>query len=616
MSIFTIDLCVNWVRVGECVDGTFDGTLRDLATGEWRLTGSVAAQAFVQKPTTIVATPSYITFPGVVGNYLSVTDAASVDVAGDITLIAHLAPIDWAQSGNPKLIAKRSSTTTSSYRLYLNAGKPAIAVSPDGTDTNQRVFLATVAVGYATGTWKYVAATLDVDNGAAGASARFWTSDDLVAWTQLGATVTSAGITSIFNSTSAVEIGSDLIGTAGQWAGQIDRVIVANGIGAAGIPGGTTVLDVNAGPITDPSAATFTATTGQTVTVNRAGAGAQTSIVVAPLPSVGVTYTLADVNTVRVVRDNTIVFAGYVAPVSNGVGGLEVVSTGTDQQFTLTGPDAWSVLASRIAYPDPATGPPWATGWDVRTGLASTVAATYLAANAGVAATADRVIPGLAIVDGFAGMSGTWSARLQPLDELVQRICNDGAITCRLAVSFAGAVTATLAAPSDRRLTVVLSDQGDLTNIDQINIPASATFVVAGGQGQLTARSFATSGTATGVTRREVFINQSSLSNPSEVQQSANTKRLASAASLTVRAAATDIAASRVVYLDNYDLGDTISLEIATVRYPVIVEAVNVHVGLDRAVIRPVFGPAAPGLLAGLIRDVGDLQSRFDTQNA
>jgi ReqiPepy6 Gp37-like protein len=325
-------------------------------------------------------------------------------------------------------------------------------------------------------------------------------------------------------------------------------------------------------------------------------------------------YTLADVDTVRVVRDAQIVFPGYVSPIVSGVGALQITGGVDGEQFSLTGPDAWDVLTSRVAYPTPSTGPPWADSHDIRTGVASTVAAGYILANAGSSATADRQIPGLTVVDGSAGTTGSWSARLQLLEQLVVRVCQDGGLVCRLTVDFDGDVEIELGNPRDRRATTVLSDQGDLTNIQTIVTPEETTFVIAGGQGNLTARTFATAGSATGAVRREVFSNQSSLSTSTELQQSANTTLALAASTLTVRAELTDAAAERLQYLEDYEVGDIISAEIGVIRYPVIVQAVTFHVSPQRSVIRPVLGDAAPDLLTGLIRDVAGLQSRFDTQ--
>lgn len=327
-------------------------------------------------------------------------------------------------------------------------------------------------------------------------------------------------------------------------------------------------------------------------------------------------YTLADIDTVRIVQGASIAFGGFVAPVASGVGGLDIVQAPTGDTFALKGADLWDPLASRVAYPTPTTDLPWAAGHDDRSGVASTVAAGYIRDNLGSGALAARQYPGLALVDGATGLSGTWSARLQPLDQLVARVCADGGITCRVRLGFDGTITYILGKVLDRRTTVVLSDQGDLTGIDMLSAPAVATFVVAGGQGDLAARTFATAGTATGAARREVFADWSSLSTPTEVQQAANSTLARDAASLTVQAQITDVAALGLTYLTNYDVGDIISVEIDLVRYPVVVNAVTIHVGVDRQVIRPVLGSGPVNVVAGLFSDVADLQSRFDTQIA
>lgn len=325
-------------------------------------------------------------------------------------------------------------------------------------------------------------------------------------------------------------------------------------------------------------------------------------------------FTLEDVNTIRIVRDADVVYSGYVAPVASGVGGLDIVADVDGERFTLTGTDAWSVLASRVAYPTPTTEPPWGDSWDVRTGLASTCAAGYITANTGAGTTVARRIPGLTVIDAGVGLTGTWSARLQPLDQLVARVCRDGHITCRFRVDYAGAVTVTLRNANDRRTTVVVSDQGDLTKIQHVRVPPSSTYVITGGQGSLTARTFATAGTATGAARREVFSDQSSLSTLAEVQQTATTTLATAGATLTVRAEITDSAAAGFRFLDDYDIGDTIAIEIADVRYPVTVESITFQVSPERSVIRPVLGDATPDLVTGLLRDVAGLASRFDTQ--
>lgn len=323
-------------------------------------------------------------------------------------------------------------------------------------------------------------------------------------------------------------------------------------------------------------------------------------------------YTPTDVDTIRVLRNTTIVFAGFVWPVSDGVGGLELV----DDRYIYSGPDLWAALTTRLAYPTPSTEAPWTDSHDTRTGLASTVAAGFIERNAGYLALPDRVIPGLTVIDGAVGLSSTWSARLQPLDQVVARVCKGGFILCRVAVSIDGAITVSLSGIRDRRSVCLLSDQGDLSKIQLIHKPAPATFIVAGGQGELTARIFAASGYATGAARRESFLDYSSLPSWMEVAEAATARLAASEASLTVRAELTDTASSRLVYLTDYEVGDLVATEIEDVRYPVTVSSVVIEISPSRKVIRPVLGDASPNQLTSLVRDVGRLSARLESQIA
>lgn len=326
---------------------------------------------------------------------------------------------------------------------------------------------------------------------------------------------------------------------------------------------------------------------------------------------------IVDVDTVRVVReeDRRVLFSGWVLPVDDATGGLEELDGGDDgPRFVLTGPDAWEPLMRRIAYPVPEAEPPWSLSHNERTGVASTVAAAYLAANLGDDALPARQYGDVTIIDGEVGASSTWTARLQRLDVLIARVCRDGGITCRPSVGFDGGLRVVLGAPRDSSARIVLSDQGDLTEYRRRTVPASATYVIAGGQGELTDRLFAvsTSGVS-GRDRREVFADWSNLASATEVSRAALTTRRQSAATWSVQAAIADVAAQRLRFLDDYDIGDLLSVEINSIRHAVPIEAVRIELDASHGVIRPVFGTAAPDLLAGLLRDVAGLRSRLDS---
>jgi hypothetical protein len=216
---------------------------------------------------------AYVRVPGIVGNYLSSPDAASLRLTGDIDLIARLALDDWTPSSVTNLIAKFSTTGQFAYRLYIDtSGRPVFGYSNDGTTLIART--ASTATGVTDGAPKWVRATMDIDNGSSQHEVKFYLSDDGSSWTQLGTTVTTAGVATIFAGTSTIGIG-DRSNTAGQTsAGKFYRAIIKDGIG------GSTVLDVDTSVITSGDATSFTATTGQTVTINRAASGRKTVAVV------------------------------------------------------------------------------------------------------------------------------------------------------------------------------------------------------------------------------------------------------------------------------------------------------------------------------------------------
>lgn len=321
-------------------------------------------------------------------------------------------------------------------------------------------------------------------------------------------------------------------------------------------------------------------------------------------------FDLDTVDAVRVVReaDRRIVFSGFATPVDDGTGGLEVDGVDDGERFVLAGPDAWFPLTARVAYPDPSTEAPWSLSHDERSGVASTVAAAYVAANLGDGALAARRWGDVDITDGETGLSGSWSARLQRLDLLIARVCSDGGILCRPTITFAGAVAVWLGGPRDRSATIVLSDQGDLVNLKRRRVAARKTHVIAGGQGNLTARTFRQSSSGeTGDDRVEAFADWSSLATAAEVQQAANTTRAQAAATWSVSADLSDVAAQRLRFLTDYDIGDLVAVEINNVRHSVPIDAVRIELVPDRQVIRPILGTAAPNALAGLVRTVASL---------
>jgi len=204
---------------------------------------------------------NYVYLPGVQNCGLSVPDEAALDITGDIDLRVQVAMDDWTPTAYSFLLGKRTGGQYS-YELGVNTnGTLSFSWSTDGS--TQLVKNSTVATGIPDGTVKWVRATLDVDNGLLGNDVKFFTSNDGTSWTQLGSTVTTALTTSIFSGTALVTLG--ILGNlfTSPSAGKFYRGQVLNGID------GTTVLDIDTSRLTSGGDTTFTAVTGQTVTINR-----------------------------------------------------------------------------------------------------------------------------------------------------------------------------------------------------------------------------------------------------------------------------------------------------------------------------------------------------------
>lgn len=164
---------------------------------------------------------------------------------------------DWTPSAENFVVGEYLTTGNKrgwSLRVRTT-GVVRLLCSPDGTATVTAD--STASVPFANLEKGWIRAVLDVNNGAAGKTARFYTSDDGITWTQLGADVTTAGTTSIASHSGNV-IGLGGEGTSASLIGRVYAVRLYSTIG-----GSTNLVDPDPW---DWSTATYGATGVTTVT--------------------------------------------------------------------------------------------------------------------------------------------------------------------------------------------------------------------------------------------------------------------------------------------------------------------------------------------------------------
>lgn len=251
-----------------------------------RGTGGAALNAMVGSTTGVdsndptflpyTGTP-YVYLPGVAGNYLSVPDAASLDIVGDIDIRVKVALDDWTPPSSTNVLINSydyGGQARWAFRVLVTGTLQFEWFNSSVVNTTK---VSSVVTGLTDGSAKWLRATLDVDNGASGSDVKFWMSDDGVAWSQLGTTQTTAGTTNVRETAGSVIVGGENAGATTPPSGKFYRAQVY-----AGLDGTDKRLDIDTSILTSGAATSFTAATGQTVTINRSTSGRKSVAVVAP----------------------------------------------------------------------------------------------------------------------------------------------------------------------------------------------------------------------------------------------------------------------------------------------------------------------------------------------
>ncbi|PXY25146.1 hypothetical protein BAY59_24275 [Prauserella coralliicola] len=143
--------------------------------------------------------------PGLRGSSVSTPDAAAWS---DLDLRIEVEPSTWRPTGPVALLSKWASAGDQrSFTLSLNAaGRLVLDWSPLGTLASALSRTSTAAIPENSGRLA-VRATLQINNGAGGHTAHFYTAPTLAGpWTQLGLSSTGSGTTVVHAGTQALEI--------------------------------------------------------------------------------------------------------------------------------------------------------------------------------------------------------------------------------------------------------------------------------------------------------------------------------------------------------------------------------------------------------------------------
>jgi hypothetical protein len=188
----------------------------------------------------------------------SCPDSAPLSITGDLELRWRVRADDYTPSADVHIVSHWDSLASNNrgYRFGVNSsGNLFLSWSPDGTAAAALTATST-APSFVDGTDYWVRVTFDVNDGGGNRVISFYKSSDTtydhtaVSWSLIN-TVTTAGVTSIFDTNSEQNVGAILSGAPGYWTGRVYAGAVLSGIG------GTVVADPNfdVGAQRDPDAA-------------------------------------------------------------------------------------------------------------------------------------------------------------------------------------------------------------------------------------------------------------------------------------------------------------------------------------------------------------------------
>lgn len=155
----------------------------------------------------------------------------STSLTGTIDVRAHVRAPDYTPT-SARMVVGAMSFGKRSWSLCLNtSGALVVMYSTDASAVATMTSTANLAVADNADVW--LRAVFTPNDGAGNRVAKFYTSTDGVTWTQLGATVTTAGAVTLYDvgSTDYFRLGGTPTGSYGYWTGRIYEVQICDGEG-------------------------------------------------------------------------------------------------------------------------------------------------------------------------------------------------------------------------------------------------------------------------------------------------------------------------------------------------------------------------------------------------
>lgn len=299
---------------------------------------------------------------------------------------------------------------------------------------------------------------------------------------------------------------------------------------------------------------------------------------------------------------------------SGSIRGFERRRDARNNTLTLTGADDTARLGFRLALPV-ASGPPYtAQATDTRTGPAETVLKGFVNDNAGPNAPAARRLTGLTIApDTALGASVTRSARFDNLVQLlIDTALQGGGLGFRVA-QVDTSLQFQVYQPVDRTQSAIFSfGRGNLRDYDYLSASPDANYVIVGGAGEGTARTFVEGGDSASIVfygeRIEDFVDERSVSGTTELAQRRD-KELAEKASKT-SLKVTPIDTAGLAFGRDYFLGDQVTVEVEGVTIRDIVREVRLQLQPDGETVGATVGTPAHLSLVALFGTLRTLRNR------